>query len=220
MAAHGLTVACVRTGTKYGNQYVERLRNGVARHLHRPYRFVCLTDQPERIAQVEYEPIGDLQLPGWWAKMYLFAHNWRYGQRVIFLDLDMVICSDIGKLAEVTEPFAICDNFTRRAGGHWPCRYSSACMVFNPELDSGVWERFEQNRRGYIKGPYEKYGDQRIIELLYPNAALLQPKVGEHFFLHYRWLTRNRPANVAVVVFAGRNKPDNTAIDWVKREWY
>jgi hypothetical protein len=40
----GVTVLCVKFGNKYGDDYVERLRNMVSRHMTIPYEFVCLTD--------------------------------------------------------------------------------------------------------------------------------------------------------------------------------
>jgi hypothetical protein len=39
-----VNVICIKWGTKYGPDYVNRLRNMVQRHLHRPHRFVCLTE--------------------------------------------------------------------------------------------------------------------------------------------------------------------------------
>ena len=36
-----VTVLCVKFGTKYGPNYVERLRNMVARHMTIPYEFAC-----------------------------------------------------------------------------------------------------------------------------------------------------------------------------------
>ena len=37
-------VLCMKWGTKYGPEYVNRLYAMVARHLQGPFRFVCLTD--------------------------------------------------------------------------------------------------------------------------------------------------------------------------------
>ena len=44
-----VNVLCIKWGTKYGSDYVNRLYRMVGRHLRRPFRFVCLTDEPERI---------------------------------------------------------------------------------------------------------------------------------------------------------------------------
>ena len=67
-----MIVACVRQGTRYGTEYVYRLKSGVERYLKRPHRFICLTDRPLEIPDVETVNIGCHDLTGWWAKMALF----------------------------------------------------------------------------------------------------------------------------------------------------
>jgi hypothetical protein len=39
-----VNVLCIKWGKKYGPEYVNKLHSMVRRHLHRPFRFVCLTD--------------------------------------------------------------------------------------------------------------------------------------------------------------------------------
>lgn len=41
------TVACIKWGTAYGAEYVNRLYSGVRRHLAGPVRFCCMTDRAE-----------------------------------------------------------------------------------------------------------------------------------------------------------------------------
>ena len=94
-----MIVACVRNGTKYGTDYVYRLRAMVERHLKVPHWFVCLTDRPDELPDVVTVDIKRHGLPGWFAKMALFEPTWRNGQRVIYFDLDTVICGDLKPLA-------------------------------------------------------------------------------------------------------------------------
>ena len=37
-------ILCLKWGTLYSAEYVNRLYRGVKAHLHRPFRFVCVTD--------------------------------------------------------------------------------------------------------------------------------------------------------------------------------
>ena len=39
-------ILCLKWGTLYSAEYVNRLHRGVKAHLHRPFRFVCVTDDP------------------------------------------------------------------------------------------------------------------------------------------------------------------------------
>ena len=38
-------ILCMKWGTKYGAEYVNRLYNMVKRHLTLPFKMVCLTDR-------------------------------------------------------------------------------------------------------------------------------------------------------------------------------
>ena len=75
-----LTVACVRWGDKYGPEYVERLAEGVRRHLRRRHRFVCYTDDVEALSGntgIVAMPLGTTGVirgwRGWWHKAFLFS---------------------------------------------------------------------------------------------------------------------------------------------------
>ena len=85
-----ITVLCVRFGNKYGREYVERLRNMVARHLTVPYEFACLTDDQHDIAGVRkiYQPNANYAR-GWWHKVHMFDNNLHIKGRILYLDLDV-----------------------------------------------------------------------------------------------------------------------------------
>lgn len=201
-----LTVCCVRTGTRYGAEYVERLRNMIARHLSMPYRFVCLTDQPEELEGVENLPAT---LPGWWAKMELFALP---GKRLYF-DLDTVIVGDLTPLAALDVPFGICDNFTRAVMPDYPCKYGSCVMVMGNGFGRPVYDAFMANPQ---MGPY---GDQKAIEELCPDAAILQDLLPAGYLVGRRAFTDSKPAGAAVMIFAGKHKPHNTPHRWLRDAW-
>lgn len=213
-----LTVACVRVGSMYGVKYVERLRSMVARHLPAPHRFVCFTDGevPDGVERIN---VANLGLPGWWSKMALFGRPEDDEDRVLYFDLDMVICGDLTPLAEWAGEFGVCGNFTRAAGHHsYPCRYGSCVMSLAPGWGWGLWETFWSDRDRIMAK--SGYGDQQAIEALYPDATLLQDAMPAGFFLHYRDLPKHneRPENCAVVAFGGRSKPAN-ASGWTRDIW-
>jgi hypothetical protein len=209
-----ITVACVRTGKKYGVEYVDRLRAGVARHLKYRHRFVCLTDGPDELPGYEVVPIS---LPGWWGKLSLFEPTWRVGERVLFFDLDCVPIGDLTPLADLRVPFGICDNFARLAGAAWPCAYNSSVMTLGPDWGAHIWEAFSSDADGFIERAGQ-YGDQKVIEELEPDAVVLQQVLPLGFFLGYRDLPA-KPRAAAIVVFAGSKKPHNTKCQWVRDAW-
>jgi len=214
-----LIVACVRTGTAYGMEYVVRLRNMVARHLARQHSIICLTDQEDRCEGVAFIDISQIGLTGWWAKLTLFAPEWRDTRKVVYLDLDTVVIDSLLPLANVAGEFAITENYTRKAvNPAYPCKYNSSVMVIGGGQTSFVWRRFEA-KRAEILSRHARYGDQAAIEELYPAAPYLQMLLPAEYFCNYRNLTNHPPKRAAIINFGGRHKPHNCLIPWVQQAW-
>lgn len=115
-------VLCMKWGTKYGSEYVNRLYAMVRRHLGGEFNFVCLTDDADGIRpEVQCLPIPPLQVDlapgqrdGAWKKLTTFEAD-LHGLRgtALFLDLDVVI---VGRLDEFfTQPgqFLIIHDYPR-----------------------------------------------------------------------------------------------------------
>ena len=72
-------ILCMKWGTKYGPEYVNRLYAMVRRHLQGDFNFVCLTDNAQGIRpEVQCLPIPSLDLPPGipergWTKLTTFA---------------------------------------------------------------------------------------------------------------------------------------------------
>jgi hypothetical protein len=214
-----MIVACVRTGTKYGPEYVMRLEAAVARHLRQPYQFVCLTDRPQELPLVTCIDISRHGLDGWWGKMALFEFAAKRRERVVYFDLDTVVVGDLSPLALIGAEFGICGSFTRAAGHlDWPCRYGSCVMTLAPGFGAEIWQAFAAARTDLMMRA-GRYGDQWAIELLWPAATILQDCLPEGFFLGYRDLTEARPEGCSLVIFAGRSKPHTCDHQWIVDAW-
>jgi hypothetical protein len=97
------TFLCMKWGTKYGPEYVNRLHSMVRRHMAGPFRFVCLTDSREGLDPgIEAFPIPSLRLPPGspergWTKLVSFSPELTapggpaLSGPVLFLDIDIVI---------------------------------------------------------------------------------------------------------------------------------
>jgi hypothetical protein len=97
-----VNVICMKWGTLYGPEYVNHLREGVARHLKRPHRFVCFTDDAAGLRpDIEVMPIPQLGLPSMqrdlrWRKLGVFGAELGTLQgTTLFLDLDLVVVDDL-----------------------------------------------------------------------------------------------------------------------------
>lgn len=216
-----MIVACVRTGEKYPIEYVYRLKAAVSKYLPVPHKFVCITDIPSKSLMTDQgiTPVSANGLSGWWAKMRLFDPSWRKGEKVLYFDLDTVICDDITELSRLDIHFGICENFTRASGNKtWPCRYGSCCMVIGPDFDGKVWDAFQSDVQGFISRA-GLFGDQKVIEVLIPAASILQDCLPKGYFLGYRNLTDKQPKDAKLVIFAGNSKPHTCKEQWIKEAW-
>lgn len=109
-----VNVICMKWGRMYGPEYVNRLRVGVARHLQRPHRFVCFTDDAQGLRpDIEAMPLPTLGLPQGqadlrWRKLSVFAPTLADLQgTTLFLDLDLVVVDDLEPFFTQPGPFRI-----------------------------------------------------------------------------------------------------------------
>lgn len=134
-ADNGRVILCMKWGSKYGPEYVNRLYAMVARHLRGPFKFVCLTDQIDGIrSEVQCLPIPDLALPAGlpergWKKLTTFEAD-LHGLRgtALFLDLDVVIVDDITPFFKVPGKFLIIHDWKR------PWRVTGNSSVYRFQL--------------------------------------------------------------------------------------
>lgn len=92
-----VTVACVYWGNKFSKDYVYNLKASVERNTTVPHKFVVFSDRgfagiETKILRPGYE--------GWWNKLQLFDPANKCSDRMVYLDLDTVITSNIDWLLE------------------------------------------------------------------------------------------------------------------------
>jgi hypothetical protein len=115
-------ILCMKWGTKYGPEYVNRLYAMVRRHLRGDFRFICLTDRSEGIRpEVECRPIPPLniqlapgQRDGAWKKLTTFEADLHglHGT-ALFLDLDVVVVGSLDAFFEQPGEFLIIHDYPR-----------------------------------------------------------------------------------------------------------
>ena len=133
-----LTVACVFVQGEYPYtvEYVARLRAAVGRWLTRPFRFVCLTDQPHLMPDgVEAIPIKKLQGLALWSKLHLFNPKVGLTGRVLYLDLDTLVVNSLDPIVDYPAAFALCEDVLGgspedKRGRQIVRRFNSSVMVF------------------------------------------------------------------------------------------
>lgn len=124
-----VNVLCIKWGRKYGPEYVNRLYSMVARHLARPFRFVCLCDDSEGIdAGIDVRPIPPVGFaPFDNREPWSFGHGWLkltsfadplYDLQgpTLFLDLDIVIVDSIDCFFDPPGDFCVIREWDKKDG--------------------------------------------------------------------------------------------------------
>ncbi|MGB3147980.1 MAG: hypothetical protein WBA91_09535 [Paracoccaceae bacterium] len=164
-------VLCMKWGPLYPAAYVNVLHAAVRRNLTGPFRFVCLTPEPEGMDEgIETYPIPELGYgprhwkSGAWPKLSVFVPD-LYGLtgRALFIDLDSVIMSSL-------DPF-----FEEKGGlisiGGGP-KWRRGSDNPNPSLASGVFAfdlggqpQIAERFRADPEGAFDRFRiEQRFVQ--------------------------------------------------------
>lgn len=210
-----LNICCVKTGTKYGAEYVNILFDMIRRNLPEgtPGRFVCFTDDPDGLSEgIEARGIPS-DLKTWWAKLWLFSKDvFREGDRVLYFDLDTVITGPLDKLLDYRGAFAILrDAFD-------PGIWNSSIMMWRAGAACEIWDKWIEHGR-----PEPNGGDQQWIMNLRDariNADIIQELYPNKFFSYKKHCFNGMPPRESMVVyFHGIPRPHECLDAWVQNIW-
>jgi hypothetical protein len=134
-AMERVNILCTKWGKKYGPEYVNKLHSMVSRHLQRPFRFVCLTDDATGIEpHIEAKPLPPIGFAEFDERRpWTFAHGWLklttfanplydLTGTTLYLDLDIVILDSLEPFFEVPGEFVVIREWDKRDGtGNTSC---------------------------------------------------------------------------------------------------
>lgn len=230
-----VTVICVKWGTKYGAEYVNRLYNSVMRQGGGlEFTFVCLTENAEGInlhANLKILPLDD-DWKGWWNKCQLFSGALSGKlralglSRCLYLDLDTVVVGNLVDLLLWSPPSGVLtllktDQMTneQREGG-----YNSSIMMWRIDTDEDAvslqflfsfLQAFFATVNKYI------YKFDHWLEMAHPAACFLEDVFPDQI-VEYRSLdekTEAPPPNVTIVCFPLIPKPHRATAPWIAQHW-
>lgn len=198
-------VVCLKWGSKYSSEYVNRLYSMVKRTLTLEHRFVCVTEDPAGLASgIEVKPIEEPELTGWWHKITLFKRRiYDLEGPILFLDLDLVIIGHLDRFFEHAGRFCIIDDWNPRR-----ISYNSAVFRVDIGAYSEVWDEFYQNRQEIM---LRLHGDQQWLTKMLPDAVGWPKGWVKSFKIHLDCRgsigTVPFPAETPIVAFHGRPQP-------------
>lgn len=224
-------VVCVKWGTMYGPEYVNRLYGMLSRHLAPPWRLVCLTDARDGIRpEVECFDLPELGVPhpqrtmGKWRKQVLWGATvpgLTTGEPALFVDLDSVIVGPVDDYFTVGEPG---DVFVAR---NWarPLERLGQTSVFRFPVGGNA--HVLADFRADAQAVADKYQfEQHYVTHAVTGGVKFWPEAWtRHFRLHclppfpLRYFVPARlPAGARIVTFPGGPNPDDVMVGrWNKR---
>lgn len=216
-------------GNKYGQNYVDRLKAGVTRHLTEPHRFMCLTDQVAAQTKdgIDYRPIEDKELlpvKGCFARLRTFDPYWQFirditkGDRIVCLDLDLIVTGPLDHLFYRPEPFCILQG----ANAANPCPFNGSVWMLRAGYRPDVWSEFSLEAAAKTKH-FEFPDDQGWFWDRIPDAAGWQAGTRSGIYAYQKpgWPKGDAlPHDAKIVCFPGKRDPSQfTHLPWVKEHW-
>lgn len=216
-------------GDKYTPEDVRKLRDGVRRNLQQPFRFLVMTERERDWTPppgIERHAIKDPQLlahRGCFARLRMFDYGWQRNRaiddRLVCLDLDVIIVGKIDQLFERPETFVILAG----ANSMNPCPFNGSVMMLRPGHHGELWTDFSMQKANEIKH-YEFPDDQGWIAHKLPNAATWQcgRASGIYAFKKPGWPANALvpPADARIVAFPGKRQiRDFRNLPWVRQHW-
>lgn len=202
-------VACVwcKGPANYELRHVLALRSMVERHLSIEFDFVCLTDHEDATEALRSEGICPVlvapNVPGWWQKIKLFDPSmWGGTERILYLDLDVVIVGDLRKFFAAAHHTVAIANF---GVNFQHSKYNSSVMLFDPTGPSQE-----------ILRKFREVGPENVMKALHGDQCWIWRVMRDNiqtwpasWVQSYKYETRHRgPApDTSVVVYHGDPKP-------------
>jgi hypothetical protein len=201
-------------GSKYPGHYIERLERAVARNMKQDYRFILC--QP-----LEYDE-HLTRIPGCFARLRTFDPAWQEangikpGERIVCLDLDMVITGNLDEVFDRPDDFAILQGVNATN----PNPYNGSVWMLRAGYRPDVWSDFSLEAAKSIPW-YAFPDDQSWFHHKMPGAGAFGPATGVFAFCKAGWPTGARlPLGAKIVAFPGHRDPAQFQyIDWVRANW-
>lgn len=223
-------IFCMKWGTLYGAEYVNRLYSMVKRNLTYDFKMVCFTDDEAGIIdEVQCFPIPEINIPSnlperMWKKLTTLKED-LYGLkgRALFLDLDIVIVDNIDCFFEIDGEFRIIKDHSWRS---WRITGNSSVYRFDIGKHGYVFDDFIANFDNVIK---QHRNEQEYLTHAINNKGKLQywPK---EWCPSYKYDCNSRfplsiwrkpiiPEGAKIIIFHGEINP-HKAVKGGWGKWY
>ena len=223
-----INILCMKWGSKYGPEYVNKLYAMVSRNLRLPFRFICLTDDKKGIHRaVDCLPLPDIELPAGtpergWNKLTTFIQPlFDIEGKTLFLDLDVVIVGSLDVFFSLEGDFYIIKDFVRKDGTG-----NSSVYLFNAGAHPDIIDYFRENSAA-IRRRYRNEQEYLSHYLLERGKLAYWPREWCRSFKYDclpgfigSWFSESVvPEQARIIIFHGNPNPDS-ALKGISGKWY
>ncbi len=227
-------VFCLKWGTKYGPEYVNKLYNMVKRNSTLDYEFICFTENTQGIEPyIKTHPLPNLPLTGWWYKIWILS-KLPFNGTGLFLDLDLIVFRNMDNLwtYRTDKSFVIIRDFNRVVRPGFD-KMNSSVFRFKIGAYSHVYEMFAKDPNQYTR---RLQGDQDFMyrtikdHVFWPDEWIqsykwemrdkkdLTIKNGQRNF-NYPGVPKILP-DTSIAVFHGQPNIPDCVDEWPRANWY
>ncbi len=226
-------VICVKWGTAYGADYVNRLYGMLRRHVTGDFRLVCLTDNKEGIRpEVDAYDLPELgcewpkKSMGKWRKLVMWGSDLGpttgLSGPVLFIDLDSVIVDNIDGYFTHANPedVVLARNWAK------PMQKLGQTSVFR--FPVGKYPHIIEQFRADPQGVADRHGfEQHFVTASVPGGIKFWPPMWtRHFRLHCLppfplryFMSAKLPKGAKIVTFPGGPNPSDVMVGrWTQDE--
>ena len=223
-----VNILCMKWGTKYSADYVNRLYSMVARNMHRPFRFVCLTEDNVGLGEnVDSFPLPALSVnlggpERGWNKLAVFAEKlYDLKGLVLCLDLDLIITGPLDDLFDYPGEVIIIRDWIKKDGTG-----NSSVYRFEIGAHPEILAQFESSFE-VIKNRHRNEQEYLSSVLMSKNALVYWPDTWcrsfkRHCIKPLSFFTAEEteiPQDARIIVFHGKPDP-HEAIIGRSGKWY
>lgn len=221
--------------SKFSARNVNVLHNMFRRHLHMPFKFICITDDPEDIdPSIETVPLwrdyGDMDSPhgrhepSCFRRLRLFARDAGKligADRFAWCDLDVVLTNDVTPLFDRPEPIVLLPTTNPKIP------FNGSLVLMDAGCRPEVWETFDPLTSPKRNVRAACYGsDQGQISYCLKDKNEAAWKVGPEgdgiYFYHRHCPNSDLPVDARLVSFHGRGdpwSPQRQHLSWVREHY-
>ena len=211
------TIICMKWGSRYGYEYVNRLYKSIKKHTQRSTKLYCFTDDSSNIDKnIICKPLPKISLPETiaytpWRKMSLWQYPlYDLKGDVLFLDLDLIITGNLDRFFDFKPGFyCVIENWTQLGQNIG----NTSCFRFPIGKYASIFKEFQNNPSKYWK----KYHIEQIYLSAQIKDQVFWPTGWCQSFKHNLlpswplriWKPAKLPQDTSIVAFTGKPDPDD-----------